>query len=519
MRSTSLHNSDAGYDSRPTTLKPNSLWTVTKNTWQKHKDLLANSVSLLGTTLVTSAVGFAFWAFAARVFSQQAVGYGSATISATTLLGTIGVFGLGTVLIGELPRRRPRAGLVSAALMASGLGSLLLALGFIVVSPLVSERFDYITSEPLNAAAFAGGVILTAVALVFDQATIGLMRGGVQLTRNLVFAITKMVALPAAAVTVHSQFGLGISVSWVAGLIVSLAGSAIWLYAHRAPVLPKPDWAVLRGLGKVALAHNWLNLALIVPYSLIPVVVTVVVSPSANAAFYIAWTLASFLFAIPTALSTVLFAVASAEPHLVPKKLRFALKVSLWIGIPAMLTLCFGAHFALILFGPAYVRDASFPLMMLSLTYVPILPKTFYVAVCRATGRVSRAAVVLTTYAAIEIAAAGVGGALGGLNALALAIVAVTVVEGMVTSPAVLRAVSVQGRHRRITSGVLADQADSANIGKFDNPLVPEQSARLSQEISERQRGFEISAAPWLSPGVAPTVPFPVIACKNYDQT
>ena len=74
--------------------------------WHKHSDLLHNAASLAATTGVTSLLGFAFWTFAARYFSQEAVGYGSAAISAMTLLGTIGMFGLGTVLIGELPQRR-----------------------------------------------------------------------------------------------------------------------------------------------------------------------------------------------------------------------------------------------------------------------------------------------------------------------------------------------------------------------------------------------------------------------------
>jgi O-antigen/teichoic acid export membrane protein len=427
-----------------------SLRMVTASAWRRHKDLLSNAGSLLGTTLVTSGLGFTFWTFAARELSQQAVGYGSAAVSAMTLLGTIGVFGLGTVLMGELPRRNPRAGLVSAALLACGTGSLLLALGFVVIAPLISKRFGNIIGEPVEVVAFVSGVVLTAVTVVFDQATIGLLRGGVQLSRNLLFAVVKILALPLATIFLHNQFGLGISLSWVAGIAASLAGSGIWLCIGGSPILPRPDWAVLRALGKTALAHNWLNIAIAVPASLIPVLVTVVISPSANAAFYIAWMLISFLFALPTALSTVLFAVASAEPHMIARKLRFALKLSLAMGLPGMFALCFGARFALSLFGTDYVRDALFPLQVLSLCYVPFLPKSYYVAVCRATGKVSRAAFVLTAFAAAEIIAAGVGGSVAGLKGLSLAIFAVILVEGLATAPAVFRTVSGHGRHRRV---------------------------------------------------------------------
>ncbi|HEV8222231.1 MAG TPA: hypothetical protein VGQ05_18315, partial [Streptosporangiaceae bacterium] len=159
--------------------------------WRRHQDLLSNASSLAATTGVASVLGFGFWALAAHLFSQQAVGYGSAAVSAMTLLGTVGMLGLGTVLIGELPRRRARAGLVSAALITCGTGSLLLGIGFAVAAPQFSTRFADVSGTLGHLALFAAGVALTGVTLVFDQAAIGLLRGGLQLSRNSVFAAVK----------------------------------------------------------------------------------------------------------------------------------------------------------------------------------------------------------------------------------------------------------------------------------------------------------------------------------------
>jgi O-antigen/teichoic acid export membrane protein len=452
-------------------VSPRSLWTKVVGIWRQHRDLLANTVSLLGTTVITSALGFSFWTVAAREFSQVSVGYGSAAVSAMSLLSTIGIFGLGTVLIGELPRRSNRAGLVLASLLTSGVASLILGVGFAIVASLASKRFEVILGKPVETLTFGVGVALGAVALVFDSATIGLLRGGVQLTRNLVFAAAKMVALPITALVIHDQFGAGIFLSWIVGIAISLAGSAIWLHMHGSPILPAPDWGVLRGLGKTALAHNWLNLAIAVPATLIPVLVTVVVSPAANAAFYIAWMLTSFLMAVPVALSTVLFAVAAANPRVIAQKLRFALKLSLLIGVPAMVALFFGAHFALSLFGRAYASEATVPLMWLSLAYVPALPKNYYIAVCRAEGNISRAAVVLTAFAVAEIIAAGIGGRIDGLDGLSVAIFAVTLIEGMATTPAVLRAIRRDNRPqrtRKMTQGSASIETPANAWGRPD---------------------------------------------------
>ena len=499
--------------------------------WRRNHDLLVNAGSLLATTGVTSVLGFAFWTFAARRFSPQAVGYGSAAVSAMSLLGTIGVFGLGTVLIGELPRRQRRGGLVSAALLACGLGSILLGVGFAVVAPIVSKRFGDLLGTPAEAMVFAVGVALTAVSAVFDEATIGLLRGGVQLARNLTFSVVKMAVLPAAAFLLHNKFGVGISMSWIAGMAISLGGSAVWLRARGTQVLARPDWAVLHGLGKKVLAHNWLNLAIVVPVTLFPVLVTVVVSAQANAAFYVAWMITSFLTAVPWHLSTVLFAVAAADPDKVPRKLRFSLKLSLCIGVPAMLALCLGARFALGFFGPGYARAATFTLCLLALAYIPTLPKNFYIAVARAKGYVSQAAILLTAFAVLEMGGVIVGGRYDGLRGVAIAIFAVTLIEGIVTTPAVLRSAGLYGRYRRefaaaelITNRLRLDERPAACAAMRCNcrtihdcpalacaPNAQPHAARPAKidPLARLDAALPTETFPMLRPDSTLTVPFP----------
>lgn len=475
-----------------------SLLAVVIASWQRHKDLLVNASSLIATTVATSGLGFGYWAFAARLFSQRAVGYGSAALSAITLLGTIGMFGLGTVLIGELPRRtRGRGGLVAAALLVCGTGSLILGLSFDVVAPHLSRSFGETVGTPGRAALFAAGVMLTGATMVLDQATIGLMRGGLQLTRNIVTSVAKLLILPATTVFLHDGVGAGITVSWVAGTMLSLVPLAVRLKASGADVLPSPDWGVLRGLGKTALAHNWLNLAVAVPWMLLPVIVTVIVSPSANAAFYVAWQLTNFLYIIPTHLSTVLFAIAAAEPQAVTKKLRFALRLSFLIGLPGMAVLGLGAHLALGIFGAAYARTATFALWLLIIGYLPAIPRSTYIAVCRADGKVAHAAAVLTTTAVIKLVLAAMGGASGGLKGLSIGLLAGAIVEGLATAPAVIRKAIGAGRHR------LSSPPLTANAG---SPALPGLTAATKETQHAGLSALMALASPEAVTGTMPIV-------------
>ena len=453
---------------------------------RRHWDVLRNAGSLLATTGITSVMGFVYWTVAARLFSQRMVGYGSATISAVTLLATIGMFGLGTLLIGELPRRTLRRGsLVVAALLTSGLISLVLGLGFAAIASSVSSGFAQIAGTPLRALLITFSVVVTAVSMVFDQATIGVFRGEVQLFRNFVFSLAKLLLLPVTAIVLHDQFGAGITVSFTAGMALSLAAAAIQLRRTGSTVLCRPDWSVLRGLGRTALAHNWLNLALQLPHTLIPVLVTIIISPSANAAFYVAWLLGSFVYLIPLHLSTVLFAVAAADPRAIPRQLRFTLKVSVVVGLPISIALALGSHLALRLFGASYVPIAALPLTILLLGYLPSIPKVHYIAVCRATGKVSRAAAVLMTFAVMEVTAAALGCVLHGLIGLSLALLTVWIVEGIATTPTIMKAAFGTGSRRRASG---SNGAYLPTPRRQHRPTSPRHSARAQavQDATDR---------------------------------
>jgi O-antigen/teichoic acid export membrane protein len=324
-----------------------------------------------------------------------------------------------------------------AALVAAAAVSAVLGLGFAVLSPLLAGELGRLTGSVPAVALFVAGAALTGAALVFDQATIGLLRGGLQLWRNVAFSVLKLLALVVAPLLVNHRYGLAITAAWVAGTALSLVATT-WLVRRTGRSLwHRPDWAVLRGLGGRTLEHSWLNLAFQLPRLLVPVLVTVLVSASANGAFYVVWMLAGVFYLVPTHLATALFAATSADPPAMRDKVRLTLRVSGVVGLAGALVLGVGAPAVLAVFGPEYAAEGTLPLRLLVLAYAPMVVKVHYVGVCRATDRVPRAALVLSASAALEIAGTVAGADVAGLVGVCLALLVCYAVEAVPTAPLV----------------------------------------------------------------------------------
>jgi O-antigen/teichoic acid export membrane protein len=458
-----------------------------RDMYQRNQDLLRNAGSLAATTGLTSIFGFVFTIVAARMFTPDEVGWGNAAISAIQLLGTIGMFGLGTMLIGELPKRqRDRGGLFSASLATSGIGSLILGLVFAVVVGLYfSKDLPGVGGTLGEVLLFVVGTALTGATLVFDEGTIGLLRGGVQLWRNMAMSAIKLAILPVTAVLLHDGAGVGLTASFVFATVGSMIPASIMLIRGGSRIFHRPDWESLRRLFPVAVNHNWLNLAVATPARIMPIVVTVVVGGKAGGVFYVTWMIASLLFMVPVHLGTVLFALASASPQLVAEKLRFVLRVSLMIGLPVMAALAIGAHFMLSIYKPVYAELGTVPLWLLIIGYIPQMPRAQFIAVSRATNKVGQAAGLLCFFACCEIAAIYIGGRLGGLDGLSFAYLGVLIMEGIITAPKVLRAAYASTVAATGAFPVVPPEAQAAGALARSGPL-----ARVTGELAKLTGSF-----------------------------
>jgi O-antigen/teichoic acid export membrane protein len=407
-----------------------------------NRAVVANASSWVATTVVTSALGFVYWWLAARQFPPATVGFAAATVSAMLLLGSVGVMGLGTLLIGELPRQPGRErSLIATALMAAGLASGALGVGFAVIAPHISTELAPLAASVASVTLFGLGVSLTAVTLVVDQAFLGLLRGEVQLGRNALFAVAKLLALALAGLWLGDGSGMVIYATWVVGSLVSLLGLA-GLVAVKGGATSgyRVEWSMLRRLSGAALIHHALNLAMQAPHLALPALVATLLSTTTSAYFYVASMVAGLLFVGPVALTTALYAAGARAPAAFASRLRFSLSLATAGGLAGAGVLWLGGSHLLGLFGPAYAAEATDTLRILVLAIFPFIIRDHYVAVCRVRGQIAPAVWHTAAGGALAIALAAIGAGIAGLPGLAAGYVIAAYVQAIGMAPVVYRA-------------------------------------------------------------------------------
>jgi O-antigen/teichoic acid export membrane protein len=370
------------------------------------------------------------------MYTPQLVGLSSAAISAMMLLGTISKVGLDTMLVGELPRNpQSRGTLISTALLVTGGVGTILGILFAYGTPFISPELTPLSKSITISLLFSIGVGLTSITLVVDQALIGLLRGQIQLQRNFVFAISKLLLLVSAGMLITSKFNLTIYATWVTGYLLSLGYIMVAGFSQLAGkrVSIMPQLKLLRELSGLTLRHYALNLALQVPGYTLPLLVAALISVENSGSFYLAWMIASFLFAVPYAFTRVLFAVGAGQQSLLKEKMRFTLKSSFIICALGAGALLLGANLIMSMFGSTYAAQATSVLRILSIGVFPIIIKTHFVAVSQIFGRMIKAAKIIAIGGVLELALAAMGAHMGGLIGLSLGWVIAVYVEGLMT--------------------------------------------------------------------------------------
>jgi O-antigen/teichoic acid export membrane protein len=358
-------------------------------------------VSLVGSQLGGGALGLVFWTLAARALTPEQLGVGAALVAAMTLLSTLGVLGIGTLLLErfKVVSVTDRRALLSTGLGIAGMGGALVAAGWLGLSALahLSGVLGHLSLS--SALLLVGTAGIAATCYAFDQAVIGMGVSSLQLRRNLIASIVR-IAVFAGAIGLDVRSGQAVLVSWTVGLVGSLLATRLRRHLPpRARVTIGQRWHLVRNHWPVAIGHHGLTLAVASNSLMLPVVVASLMPATQTAYFNQASLLGGTLTALPYLLTLALFATAENVEGF-RRKAPQTLIMGMVLALSFILVGALFGRVLLLMFGISYSQK-SWPLLLLILATGPaVVIKDHFVVLRRLQGMRRQGAVTMGLWSA-----------------------------------------------------------------------------------------------------------------------
>jgi len=406
--------------------------------------VLMSSLALVAGKVATMGFGFLAWIVAARLYSATDVGLASGAVSAVTLCAQLALVGVGSAVITLLPRHAASPGvlldtsiayLALTALVAGGL--------FVAFAGGVLHELSVVATDPVFALLFIVLAVAGTLGVLFDQASTARRRGDQVLLRGVAAGVVTLAAVAVIGLGASGAGSRAIFAAWALGGVVTLALGLV-LIGRAVPgyrVGARLDRRLAGELTRVGFPNYLLTLTERAPGFVLPIIVTELLSPAENAAWYAAWMMAWVVFVIPIQVGMTSFAEVAREPGSARRIVRNGVATSLAIGVPGAIVLGVAAVPILGFLGPHYAATAAAPLRVLLVGVVPLTIVQAYFSLGRARHSLREPIVVGSVSSVLSIvvpAAVGTTTGLVGMAASWLAIQTATAIVAGVRLRALL---------------------------------------------------------------------------------
>ncbi|MFI2378235.1 lipopolysaccharide biosynthesis protein [Streptomyces sp. NPDC018964] len=371
--------------------------------------LFKNAYFLMLSTGVSAVLGLGFWLVAARYYSEEAVGQGSAAIAAMRLLASI----TATTMIGAVVRFVPRAGretgrLVWGVYLASSVVVALAAGVFLLTLDQWGASYAPL-GTPLAGALFVAACVAWALLTLQDGVLTGLRKAEWVPAGNAVFSVGKLILL---AVFASALPVLGIFVSWAVAIAFSTLPLGWLIFRRLIPRQAAADHDVeppgLRSMGRFLAGDSLGALFSLAMINLLPVMVAVRFSAAENGYFYVAYTVGGTMEFMAINMASSLTAHASHDPRQLAEGVRGALRRMTLLLVPVVAVLVVFAPWILTPFDADYAEHGSTVLRLLALGALPRVVVELYIGVLRVQGRTGVLAVLQGAMCALVLGSAAV---------------------------------------------------------------------------------------------------------------
>ena len=357
----------------------------------------------MANTVVTTGLGFFFWMVVARFYTEYEVGVGAAIISSVRMLALISILGFNVALIRFLPKAEKPQELINSCFTLTGILNLVMAGIFVAGLELWSPKTSFIKDNAAFILAFIFFSLGWALSGLMDSIFVAKRRANFTLIKNTIFSLLK-IPLPIVLTIFFHAFG--IVSSWGLAIGIALIIS-FFLFLPRVQHNYRPalrlNLNVIKEVWKYSAGNYFANLFSSAPGFVLPIIV-VNVLPYAehNAFFYVAWTIATLLFALPYAVSVSLFAEGSHFEDSLRANTLKAFRFLLVLLIPAIIVLVLSGKWLLLLFGESYSTHGLTLLRILTLSGIFVGINQIYYTILRVRHRI-RELIAIAAFEALTV--------------------------------------------------------------------------------------------------------------------
>lgn len=366
--------------------------------------LYRNSLFLMVNHAVVTGLGFFFWMVVARFYGEAEVGLGAAIISAISLLALLSRLGLDVALIRFLPTAPRPVNLINSCLAIGTAAAIVIAVVFVAGLHIWSPALGFVRHNAIFFAAFVSFTVCWTLFGMLSAIFVAKRKASLSLAKTIIFSVLK-IPLPIVLVLFFHAFG--VVASWGVAVGIAVAVSLLFLLPKAQPryrPVPKVELAAVKEIRGYSAGNYFANLLHAAPGLVLPLVIVNLLGPEQNAYFYVAWTIAGLLLAIPAAVSASLFVEGSHFDAPLETNVRRSYRFIYLILAPSIVVIMLAGKWLLLAFGEAYSANAITLLWLLALSSIFHGITSAYYSVLRVQGRVAELVVI---YLFIAVAVLG----------------------------------------------------------------------------------------------------------------
>lgn len=330
------------------------------------------ALAVIVSTLMTSALGFAFWLVAALIYTPETVGRDNALVSAMMLIATVCLLNLNNVLMRFLPQISEHVGRrVAQAYVISAVCSFIAALVFAMLAGNFSPSLRFLGESAAWTISFALICAMWSIWVMQDAALVALGKAQWMVPENAAFSTLKILALPLLFVIAG---GHGVFISFVAPAILVLPVINWMIFRRAVPAAA----AAQHGAGGVVAVFGWRRLLVFAAQDFVgsaigevvvvamPLLVISLLTAEETAYFSVPFMLIAALDMMYYAVTVALTTEAARDPKRVVELTRMAVRRLTKFQLPVSIAILLLAPLILLPFPAEYAEQGTTVLRVLA---------------------------------------------------------------------------------------------------------------------------------------------------------